>query len=248
MQFWEVWLRRFINSPVHYGLFLFAIGASVAALKRNLWHLPFLVYVLWVLLATFQITASDERYISSIVPTLAILSGIAIWLHLRHRTRFIQVTALLLLGSALVTQAYSDIINIRYEHRQPTMLDEVVRFFHNRTDASEKILVERSFVPTLQHYFPQKTVHSYSTETDSVESLSRRLQAARYDGIVYRGKQHDAFHARLGQSFTVLSHGITSSGRENVVFYQLSSKTTPEIPLAGSDWDSVRRANLKHPR
>jgi hypothetical protein len=223
LSFWQVWVHRIVNSPVQYGILLFAAVASVRHLRFQRWYLPFLVYFLWVIVATVQITAVDERYISSIFPAVAILGGITLATYLRQWAPLARILTLLIVTPMLLGESYFHFAALRAHRQQITPLDEVVGYFRTTCLECKNLLVNRSFFPTLQCYFPEKNLASYSDGSDPASAILSRLQTARFDGIVYQGSEYGALEKRLQAYLQTAPQTVAIvAPKRRIVFYRLS--------------------------
>jgi hypothetical protein len=229
LPFWQAWLHRFLASPIQYLILLAAAAVALRELKERHWYLPFLIYPACLIVTTLQITALDDRYVSSMLPSLSILGAITFTRYWREWAGTTQVLAIAVLTTVLLAQSVIHFASLRAARQQATSLDEVVGFFRATCLACKTLLVSRTFFPTLQYYFPDKDVVSYSRGYDnSVGTIVGKLRVRQFDGVVYHGTEHRLLEERLQSYFQVKRQTITRVGsdKQQVVFYRLYPKRT----------------------
>lgn len=236
VDFAQGWLDRLTNAPVHYLVFLFAISAALVQLKRSRWYLPLLIYPILFFLATIKITAADERYISSIFPPLCILTAAVLVQHFRRFAATTQAVGVTVLSCMLVAQGYFHFVSLREQQHQSTALGDVVAFFRTTCPDCNTLIVERRFLPTLQYYFPDKELTSYSGESDAIAAIVEEVKTTPSGGIVYDGTQHAVLEKQLKARFHVAPQTIRKVDEDRrIVFFKL-------FPREGSPASQTNKA------
>jgi hypothetical protein len=226
--FAHVWGHRLSNAPVEYAVVVLATLAAFSLLKKHGWILPFLIYAGLMLAATVRITTSAERYISSLLPPLHIVSAVVIWHYARRLAPAWRAAVTGLILMAFVLQAVSHARTIRARSSETRQEDHVVSYFlMDRTSGDEHILTTSEFLPTLHYYFPTRTFQSYSDEGDMIATLRR----SSFNGVITKGRDQSLLERELAKHFVVQRETITSAStpEESVVYFRILRRTPESL-------------------
>jgi hypothetical protein len=221
--FVQVWWQRWVNSPLEYTLVVAAALAAMVHIKRCRWILPFWIYALLMFAATFRITTSAERYISSFFPPLCVVAAVVIAQYSQRLATASRATVLILLISLLFFQGYSHIQSVRADRSPSTSLNDLVKYFQNDNVEGEQILASWELLPTLHFYFPEKRFQSYS---ETLDNIIAKLRRASFTGVIYTRSNHAAFQRELVKYFSVQPETITQMpGPEpRIVYYRIRAR------------------------
>ena len=170
-----IWLRHFSDSPVEYivllaGTALFTL--SLARRRAPLFLAPLLAYAVLMLLTTLKNRSLSATYISSILPPLFVVSGMAIASALKglRPVYSIFATAVVLISVGLGGYAL-----LLRQAAQPMYRPEqgiIAAIRGNRMERSN-VLVPSDFLPAISYYFPQMIIHGYLKNDTSAALLNK---------------------------------------------------------------------------
>ena len=220
--FVQVWSQRALRSPLEYAVIVATALTAMAHLRRCPWFLPFLAYALLLFAATFRITTSAERYISSFLPPLFVLGAILISQQLQRLAAASQAAIVIILISLFLFQGYSHVQSVRTDQSRSQPLDQVMNYFRTNDSGEEQILTSWEFLPILRFYFPEKRFQSYSEGLDIIEKLRR----SSFHGVLYTSPNHAPFQQELVKYFTVQPETITkmSPAGAKISYYRIVAK------------------------
>jgi dolichyl-phosphate-mannose-protein mannosyltransferase len=191
----DVWARRFAHSPVEYFLILLGVGYYITRLRRDQRYWALVSYVALVLLTTFRNTSPLPTYVASMLPPLYVLCGVALerllggWPVGARRLAVAAVSGLIIVNGwrALPAEAAP----------QRDHVSSVVAYFKTGGGAG-RILVPRTYLPSLHYYYPTLEVASYS-ESDGLADLAGQALDSGYAGLLYTGYGREGFGHFLPQ-------------------------------------------------
>jgi hypothetical protein len=183
-----IWIRRFTDAPVEYSIDALCVALFAVWYLRRRWRpelLPFLIYAFLMLLTTLKNTSLNPTYVSSILPPLAVISGIAL-AHILEKLAVplrIAACAALLIGIAAggyPTVQRSQAANMtRPEEGMMTALREAGL-------ERGSVLVPYEILPTLSFYFPDMHLHPY-LKTDDADAVLNKIRDYDVQSMIYSG-------------------------------------------------------------
>jgi hypothetical protein len=186
--FYQVWLWRFLSSPVEYLLILGTIGWLVVARARGRmerWTLPFSIYAALVFATTVRNKSTSPTYVSSMLPPLHVLAGAAVLRAAGLRvSRQFAVGAIVIL--AALTSNYSNYLSAKSAGGNRTPADRLVDFYRENPVAFKSILVPKGLLPTLHFYFPDARFIAYGKAGETRSVIEPPAQDAA-DEVVWVG-------------------------------------------------------------
>jgi Dolichyl-phosphate-mannose-protein mannosyltransferase len=218
---WEVWSQRFVKSPFEYILIIPLFLIALIHIKRHIFYLPFLLYSILMIIITFRNTSPFPTYISSLLPSLYILSGMVLADCLKHSKKLLNIVVPA--AVVLVFSAYMWFYFIPYKSKEEsyTPLKDLVNYFRVNALEDKRVLVDRRLLPTLHYYFPHKHFYSYRDKVGSMTSIKQELWRSSYDGVLYGGKNHYALEELLRHSAGIQPEIITIS--RDIRYYKTSA-------------------------
>jgi hypothetical protein len=220
--FWEVWINRFVHSPVEYILLIPATALAMLRVKERKWYLPFLIYPFLVFICTFRNTSTSPTYISSLLPPLFILSGIVISDLLGKfsqpkRKVICTIIVLVLFGSF-----YFRFFLPMSRELPKQKLKYVVNYIQKNRLHDGNTLVDRDFLPTLHYYFPAKLFPSYRKSNETFQSITEKIRNNSYDDILFCAEEDRfAFERSLKEFFVFDRKIITNYDNKDIVHYKM---------------------------
>jgi hypothetical protein len=220
--FWEVWLNRFLHSPVEYILIVPAAAFAILRVKQRKWYLPFLIYPFLVFICTFRNTSTSPTYISSLLPPLFILSGIVISDLLgkfsQPKRKVVCTIIVILLFGSCYFRLFLPISRELPEQK----LKYVVNYIQKNGLYDGNTLVDRDFLPTLHYYFPAKLLPSYRKSNETFQSITEKIRNNSYDDILFCAEEDRfAFERSLKEFFVFDKKVITNYDNKDIVHYKV---------------------------
>ncbi len=208
--FYMIWWHRVTASPVEYGLALVCGITAVVRWRKtgSIWlTLPCLIYAALMLITTLKNTSLNPTYVSSILPALAVVSGVVI-ASLLARVRPIvryAVTAVLLIATAAVAfQQYQDQLRRNQDFSVTGALVQSVRA---SGESLTSIMVPYEYMPTMLYYFPKLKVHPI-LPTDDTATVLNSVHDDGYRELIYVGHDSDDVPRKLREQYHVESQAI----------------------------------------
>jgi hypothetical protein len=191
--FYQVWLWRFLSSPVEYLLIFGAVGWLVVARARGRmewWTVPFSIFAALVFATTVRNKSTSPTYVSSLLPPLHVLAGAAVVRAAGRRlSQQVAVGAIVLL--AALASNYINFLSARSPGTSPTPADRLVDFYRENPVATKRILVPRALLPTLHYYFPDGRFVAYGKAGASRSVIEPPAQDAADEVILVGDGQND---------------------------------------------------------
>ena len=222
--FYMIWWHRVVASPLEYGLAV-VCGLFAAVRWRRLSStgalLPFLIYAALMLLTTLKNTSLNPTYVSSILPAMAVVSGIvlAAWLgRLPAAPKAVMATILLVLIAIGGVWHLVDQQRRAHDFNLNQVLVENVR----QSGSIAAIVVPYEYMPTISYYFPQMKVHPI-LPTDNAAAVLESVREGSYRNLVYAGQNEDELPRRLRALYRVDAQTLGPAGNGRQLFlYRLS--------------------------
>ena len=170
---WQVWLGRFLASPVEYALALVGVvwvGARLLRGRVERWSLPFLAYTVLMAGTTLRNRSTSPRYVSSLVPPLHVLAGLAV-----ARMGGQSTTRRMAVGVAVLTAAlasYSLNPPPAGRGRSISPADRLVEYYRHHAVGDGAVVIPMLLLPTMHYYVPEIRFIPQSADGD------RQLDAA----------------------------------------------------------------------
>ncbi len=187
----HVWAARFADSPLEYLLILFGVGFYLVRLGADRRYWPLVCYVGLVLLTTVRNTSPLPTYISSMLPPLYVLCGVAVEQLLGGRPVVPRLLAVAGLSGLIMAKGFSTVPADRGRER-PNAVATLVRYFSARDTDTGRVLVPIAYLPALHYYYPTLRAAPYSEGSDGLAHTARQALDNGYPGLLY------ASHAREG--------------------------------------------------
>ena len=223
--FYMIWWHRVAASPIEYGLAL-VCGAVAAVRWRKIGShtalLPCLLYAALMLLTTLKNTSLNQTYVSSILPAMAVVSGIVLAAGLARlpsaaKTAMAMIV-LLAIGASGLWHLTSK-LGREQDFNVNTALVEKVR--QHGAEVSS-LVAPYEYMPTISYYFPNVKVHP-TLPTDDANTIMQSIQEGSFRNIVYVGNDGDAVPRRLRTLYRVETETLGSAGNgRQMFFYRLS--------------------------
>jgi len=198
-----VWWQRFAAAPVEYSLDFVALTGVLAfwnlpsVRKYRSILLPCLIYAFLMLLTTLKNTSLNPTYVSSILPPLAIVTGVAFASLSRHRSPVLRAALTLLLLLATVAGGWQVIA--RRPHAEPPNSDaQTIAALRGAALQESSLLVPYEILPTLSYYFPRMRLHPFLV-TDDEAAVLRKMKDFDIRALLLRPRPHDNLPAQLLQ-------------------------------------------------
>jgi 4-amino-4-deoxy-L-arabinose transferase-like glycosyltransferase len=209
---WNVWLRRFSDSPVEYALgisCLLIFAVSFLRRRERPLLLPFFVYAGLMLLTTLKNTSLNPTYVSSILPALAVISGIVIASLSKNWAPAARVSAAVLLLIAIAAGGYQV---VRRHEAGPMFRPEEGIMASLRDSHMERavVLVPYQYLPAISYYFPEMQVHAFLS-TDGPDALLDKVRDYGAQAIVDGGQPAADLSSKLAKSFSVRAEPVIAS-------------------------------------
>ncbi|MCU1262607.1 MAG: hypothetical protein JWO80_5492 [Bryobacterales bacterium] len=188
-----VWLRRFAAAPVEYSLDLAALFTCMAmwraaALRRfRPVLLPCLVYAALMLLTTLKNTSMNPTYVASILPPLAVVTGIVFFALTSTQPQLLRVSAAALLLVAIALGGYTVLERQRARAAGSSPDRNVIAAIRDAGLERSTLLVPYEQIPTLSFYFPELTLHPY-LDADGSASIVEKLRDCDAQGFLYKSR------------------------------------------------------------
>ena len=220
--FWEVWINRFVHSPVEYFLLIPATALAILRVKQHRWYLPFLIYPFLVFICTFRNTSTSPTYISSLLPPLFILSGIVIADLLgklaKPKRKVVSTIIVLVLFGSCYFRFFLPMSRQLPEQK----LKYVVNYIQKNGLYDGHTLIDRDFLPTLHYYFPTKVFSSYRKNNETFQSIVEKLRDNSYDDLLFCVEEDRfAFERSLKEFFVFDKKIITNYDNKDIVHYKI---------------------------
>jgi hypothetical protein len=206
--FFEVWVQRVISSPIEYIVIIFSLGFflfNFIKCQKTYQLTPFVVYAALLLFTVVGNTSTSPTYISSLMPPLYIISGIALAQVIGLGKMMFKTCSVIFIVSILLTNNYFYLSKAMYKHQGNNL---------------NKILM----LPTIHYYFPQLELSSY-TEELHIDNIIDRLESENFDGLVYMNGNNELILKKIADIFYVRTAYIFAhEGNYNIAYYQLKKK------------------------
>ena len=196
-----VWWQRFAAAPVEYSLDLISLTGVLAFWNRPAVRqyrailLPCLVYAFLMLLTTLKNTSLNPTYVSSILPPLAIVTGVAFAaLAARIRPALRAAVAFPLL---LATVAGGLQVIARRPAVDPPNSDaQTIAVLRQASLQDSTLLVPYEILPTLSYYFPRMRLHPFLS-TDDQAAIQQKLNDFNIHALLMRPQPNRALPVQL---------------------------------------------------
>lgn len=186
----DVWAGRFAHSPVEYLLILLGLWYCIANFRGDRRYWALLCYVALVLLTTLRNTSPAPTYVASMLPPLYVLCGVALERLLGRRPVVARRLALAAVAGVIIVNGFRAAPAEAAPQRD--QVGTVVTYFKARGGGAGRILVPRSYLPSLHYYYPTLDIASYS-ESDGLANAARQALDSGYSGLLYTGHTSDGF-------------------------------------------------------
>ncbi|KMQ50918.1 hypothetical protein CHISP_2060 [Chitinispirillum alkaliphilum] len=182
----QVWVNRISESPIEYLFFLISIIYIARNYKSFKWLQPFLLYALLVFSVTLRNRSHMPQYVSSMIPSLYVIFGVALahFLSTRPDKKWKKSFA------SLVVIVFSISVYSSIENITETIDDlkcELIQCIDGIRRAEASLgcytFTPREFMPTLNYYLYRQNLIPYCSNRDPVETLVENIEE-RYDESV----------------------------------------------------------------
>ncbi len=199
-----VWWQRFAAAPVEYSLDLIAL-AGVLALwrlpairKYRAILLPCLIYAFLMLLTTLKNTSLNPTYVSSILPPLAIVTGVAFAALLERSRPALRAVVAFPLLLATVAGGWQ-VIARRPQMDPPNSDAQTIAALRGATLQESSLLVPYEILPTLSYYFPHMHLHPFLV-TDDGAAIQRKMTDFDTRALLLRPRPDDTLPVQLQEN------------------------------------------------
>ncbi len=195
-----IWLQRFTAAPVEYSLDLIAIVGSVA-----LWHvpairryravlLPCILYAFLMLLTTLKNTSVNPTYVSSILPPLAIVTGIAFAAFTERTAPVVRNSLAAILLLAIIGEGWQ--VLTRLSPESPNSDAQTIAALRTAGLQQSVLLVPYEVLPTLSYYFPRMQLHPFLA-TDNAQAIQEKMREFNTQALLLRPRPNDHLPEQL---------------------------------------------------
>ncbi len=168
---WDTWWGRFSTSPVQWLLIAVAVVLLIRTRQRTI--IPFALFAVLMIGATFRVNSQFPRYTLTFFPALIVLAAMAL-----QKWRMVAIGAI---AAAAFVSAYVEIVPRRQPH-DPTLY-ALVNFIRDHQLGDKHLLVPQSAIPQIHYYFPATSLKGYPDEM----AIPRDLRQMGVDGVIYAG-------------------------------------------------------------
>ena len=200
-----IWMERLTSAPVEYAvdfaaLVVCAYGWRKEAVSRyRPLLLPCLIYAGLMTLTTLKNTSLNPTYMSSILPPLAIVSGVAFAV----LTARLAVPARSAIAAALMAAAVAGAWPmVRHAEGRSTVSPErnAMAALHEAGMDRGEVLVPYEILPTISYYYPDMHLHPYLA-TDDAAAVFDKVRGFGIRAFLYRAKPGDDIPQKLERQF-----------------------------------------------
>jgi hypothetical protein len=211
-----IWVARVQGAPVEYGLDIAALAFCIYAWRKESMRryrpllLPCLIYAALMMLTTLKNTSLNWTYMSSILPPLAVVSGVVFAV----ATASLAVPARAAVAAVLVALAVVGAwpMVTRAEQFPKTSPERnAMAALHDAGMDTSEVLVPYEILPTISYYYPGVRLHPYLM-TDDAATIIDKLRGFNIRGFLYRARPGDDLPEKLGQQFHVSSTPVDMPG------------------------------------
>lgn len=191
----DLWLRRFIESPVDYTLIiLFLIYYLYLGLRNKVdkYFMPFVFYIFLIFLCTLRNRSGSFTYMATLMPAAYLIIVFMIGIFIQNnfqrtwtKNLFVILIILATIGNSIYFFRYSTFNEKNHNQDKYTA---VVKYFQKHHVSRQNLLVHWSFVPTLHYYFPIWKLDKYMGNTPD-KIILEKLKMGNYDGLIYIGAE-----------------------------------------------------------
>lgn len=219
--FIDVWLNRFSASPVLFIIVILTLIYFVVKCKENRHLLPFVIYPALVFLTSIRNTSPLPTYVSSILPPIFVLSGVAFsQIFAGKKYQYPSIAILLIIGGLEI----SLLPTLGANNRRDENTNQVLINYLNQLPASDSsMLVPRLYLPTLHFYFPDKHWSAYREEFDDINTVRLTLARKKVNGFLYVGSVPKPYDDVLRKMFASVHLDTLTHPPQNqkVLYYKL---------------------------
>ena len=203
----EVWITRIMNSPVEYGidflaLLITAYGWRSEAFRRyRAVLLPCIIYAGLMLLTTLKNTSLNPTYMSSVLPPLAIVSGIAVAVIMRKLSTPARAA---IAAAVIVATAVGGYPLVLHAQQRPAVFREsnIFAALHEAGLEHATLVVPYDILPTISYYFPDMHLRPY-LDSDDTAAVLEKLHDSGAQGFLYRIRPGDDLPRKVIETYRV---------------------------------------------
>jgi hypothetical protein len=164
--------------------------------------LPCLIYAALMLMTTLKNTSMNPTYVSSILPALAIVSGVVLasWFSRFPSAVSYAATAIVIL--AVMSVSFLQAQDQLEHNRGFNVTGALVSSIRSAGPAQNAIMVPYEYVPTMSYYFPRLRVHPI-LPTDDASAVMESVHDEGFREVVYVGRDTDEVPRRLREQYHV---------------------------------------------
>jgi hypothetical protein len=204
-----IWIRRFTDAPVEYSIDLACLALLLVSFARRKFNpvlVPFFLYAGLMLLTTLKNTSLNPTYVSSILPALAVISGIVLALILDQGPKPVRFAVTAMILAAISASGYLYIQ--RHDGRAGLAPEETILAALREAGVEhESVLVPYEYLPTISYYFPEMRLHPY-LKTDDDDAILAKLRNSRAQAFIMTGLPPGSLPGKLSGQFRVRSRPI----------------------------------------
>jgi len=218
-----IWWQRYSAAPVEYSLDLIALAGTLALWRHPVVRkyrpvlLPCLIYAFLMLLTTLKNTSLNPTYVSSILPPLAIVTGVAfaavaerITVPVHTALAAVLLIATVVGGSQVLARSAPD---------GSVNSDAMTIAALRRSGLIEStVLVPYEILPTLSYYFPRMHLHSFLL-TDSEQAVQEKMRDYKAEALLYRPRPNDPLPDQLSRNPSLEAQAVNDPAQ--TVLYRL---------------------------
>ena len=195
-----IWFQRFTAAPVEYVLDLIALVGSVALWKVPAIRkyravlLPCIVYAFLMLLTTLKNTSLNPTYVSSILPPLAIVTGIAFAAFMERTAPAVRNSLAAILVLATIGGGWQ--LLARLSPEAPNSDAQTIAALRTAGLQQSTLLVPYEILPTLSYYFPRMRLHPFLV-TDNAQAVQEKMRDFDTQALLLRPRPNDHLPEQL---------------------------------------------------
>jgi hypothetical protein len=220
LTFLEVWAHHIGNAPTVIAIAFAAFVYGVTRLRHDRSFLPYVLYPALVIVVGLRNRSVASSYISSSLPPLFLLAGIALAeLSIERRREAVAVTVTVALAAALSLRPTQ--IHPEKPHRVEQLSRALVSLVDGLPREDSNLLVPRMHLPVLHYYVKERRLFGYDARYDDPAAIQSMLTGLHINGAIYIGDDAEVFTSTLKRRHTV---GLTQSseiGNTLLAFYRL---------------------------